>query len=73
MSNYAALELPHTVLAFNASNVGNLLDVQKSSHAGQQTLAKSGVAGDNVGEFALLDVLNQKRGIVLGETLYIDK
>lgn len=58
-----------TVLALDAGDVGDLLDVQESSHAGQQTLAESRVARNYVGEFALLDVLNQKRGIVFGKTL----
>jgi hypothetical protein len=50
-----------------------LLHIQESGHAGQQALAEGGVAGDNVGEFALLDVLNEERRIVFGKALQVKK
>ena len=59
----------HTVLALNACDIGDLLNVQESGNAGKQALAEGRVASDNVGEFALLDVLDQERSIVFGETL----
>jgi len=58
-----------TVLTLNAGDVGDLLHVQKSGHAGQEALAEGRVATDDVGVFALLDVLDEKRGIVLWESL----
>lgn len=68
-----SVRFAHTVLALNASDIGDLLNVEESSNAGQQTLAEGSVASDNVGEFALLDVLNQEGSIVFGETLYVEK
>lgn len=65
--------LPHTVLALNAGDIRDLLDVQKSGNAGQQALAEGSVTSNDVGKFALLDVLDQKRSIVFGETLYSGK
>lgn len=62
-----------TILALDAGDVGNLLHVQESSHAGQETLAESGVPGDDVGVFALLDVLDEEGGVVLREALYEQK
>lgn len=58
-----------TVLALDASDVGDLRHIQESSYSGQKALAKGRVSGDNVGVFALLDVLNEKRSVVLGKTL----
>jgi hypothetical protein len=58
MSNSAAFGFPRTVLALNAGDVGDLLHVQESGHTGQQALAEGRVARNDVGEFALLDVLN---------------
>lgn len=60
-----------TVLALDAGDVGDLLDVQKSGHAGQEALAEGRVATDDMGVFTLLDVLDEKRGIVLGKALKI--
>lgn len=58
-----------TVLAFNGGDVGDLLDVQEGGDSGKKTLAEGRVAGDDVSVFALLDVLDEKRGVVLGKTL----
>lgn len=61
--------LIRTILALNSSDIGNLLNIQQSCHARQKTLSESGVAANDVGVFAFLDVLNEERGVVLGETL----
>ena len=68
MSNFL-LGFSHTVLALDAGDVGYLLHIQESSHAGQQALSEGSVACNDVGEFALLNVLDEKRGIVFGEAL----
>lgn len=61
--------LIRTVLALNSSDIGHLLDIQQSCHARQKTLSESGVTANDVGVFALLDILDEKRSVVLGETL----
>jgi hypothetical protein len=72
MSNCLA-RCVRTVLAFDAGDVGDLLDIQKSGHAGQEALSEGRVATNDVGVFALLDVLDEERGVVLGKALRIKK
>jgi hypothetical protein len=50
-----------------------LLHIQESSHTREQTLAEGRVACNDVGESALFDVLDEKRGIVFGETLQCNR
>lgn len=59
------------LVILNGSDIGDLLDVEESGNAGQQALAEGAVTGDDVGVATLLDVLNQQRSKVLGETLHI--
>jgi hypothetical protein len=47
-----------------------LLDVQECSNAREQTLAEGRVASDDMCVFALLDIFDEERGVVLWETLY---
>jgi hypothetical protein len=63
------LGFARTVFAFDAGDIGDLLHIQESSDAGQKTLAKGRVAGNDVSVFALLDVLDEERGVVLGKAL----
>ena len=60
-----------TVLALNRGNVAYLLDVEESRHTRHQALAKCRVAGEDVCEAALLDVLHQQRSIVLWQALVV--
>jgi hypothetical protein len=46
-----------------------LLDVEQGGDARHQVLAESRVAGEDVGETALLDVLDEQGSKVLGQTL----
>jgi hypothetical protein len=72
MSNFFLL-VSHTVLALDAGNIRDLLHIQESSDAGQQALSEGRVACNDVGEFALLNVLDKERGIVFGEALFCKK
>jgi hypothetical protein len=72
MSNFF-LGFPHTVLALDAGDVRDLLHIQESSHAGKQTLSEGRVACNDVSEFALLNVLDEERGIVFREALLCEK
>lgn len=66
---FTSLGFARTVFALNSGNIRDLLHVQESSDAGEKALAKSRVAGDDMGVFALLDVLDEERGVVLGKAL----
>lgn len=59
----------HTVFTLNPGDIRNLLHIKQSRNAGQKALSEGRVGTNNVGEFALLDILNQKRGIVLRQAL----
>lgn len=63
----------HTVFALDPGDVRDLLHIQQSSHAGQQALSEGRVACNDVSEFALLNVLDEERGIVFGEALLCEQ
>lgn len=50
-----------------------MLDVEQGGDAGHQVLAESRVAGEDVGEASLLDVLDEQGGKILGQTLEADQ
>ena len=62
-----------TVFALDSGDIGDLLHIQEGGYAGQQALAEGRVSSNNVSVFALLDVLDEERSVVLRKALQTNR